>query len=100
MVKERIPAMTEKAGSVLNHAFGSVLRSLRQDRHLSQEELAFETDLARNFISLMERGLRSPSLDTMMSLCGALDVTLQQLAGRVEDEFRARTDGHDTTQGT
>src|SRR5260364_376035 len=59
----------EKAGKVdsrkLAIAFGSVLRELRQERKLTQEKFAFECELDRTYISLLELGHRMPSLATM-----------------------------------
>lgn len=44
----------------LHGVFGSVLRELRTQVGLTQEQLGFECDLDRTFISLLERGLRQP----------------------------------------
>ena len=44
----------------LEKAFGSALRELRNQRALSQEALAFEAELARNYISQLELGSKSP----------------------------------------
>ncbi|MCU7907156.1 MAG: helix-turn-helix domain-containing protein [Candidatus Thiodiazotropha sp. (ex Epidulcina cf. delphinae)] len=49
-------------------AFGDVLRELRNKKNISQETLALESELDRTFISLMERGLRQPSLTTILLL--------------------------------
>lgn len=67
-----------------NKAFGLVLRELRNGRHWSQEHLGFEAELTRAYISLLERGLRSPTLDTLISLCGAFGITLSALAARID----------------
>lgn len=67
-----------------NLAFGAVIRETRLRLGLTQEELGFESDLDRTYISLLERGKRSPTLDTTIALCQALDVTFSQLAIRVE----------------
>lgn len=48
-------------------------------RRLSQEKLALECDLDRTFISLLERGLRQPSLTTIVALSGALDTDAAEL---------------------
>lgn len=70
-----------------NKAFGKTLRALRKGRGYTQETLAFESGLDRTYVSLLELGSRSPTLDTMMTLCSALDVSLSQLAVKVEAEI-------------
>jgi len=49
-------------------AFGNVLRDIRQEHSLSQEELGFESGYHRTYISLLERGRKSPSLNTIFQL--------------------------------
>lgn len=51
---------------------------------MSQYTLARVTDLDRTYISLLERGLRSPSLDTMLALARGLNVSLVAIAAAVE----------------
>ncbi|WP_226034339.1 helix-turn-helix domain-containing protein [Aquitalea palustris] len=67
-----------------NRAFGVALRDLRKQRGLSQEALGFEADLTRNYISLLELGDRSPTLDTMVALCRALEISLAHLVSTIE----------------
>jgi len=67
-----------------NKAFGKALRAFRKEQGYTQETLAFECGLDRTYISLLELGTNSPTLDTIMALCGALDVSLTQIATRVE----------------
>jgi transcriptional regulator with XRE-family HTH domain len=64
-------------------AFGIVLRDLRQVRSMSQETLALESNLDRTFISLLERGLRQPSLTTILQLAGPLGVSPEELVASV-----------------
>ncbi len=79
------------AGMIKKHnkAFGNALQKLRHEKTWSQEYLGFEADLSRAYISLLERGLRSPTLDTMMVLCDALGISLVDLACLVQDEIGA-----------
>ena len=67
-----------------NRAFGKASRDIRKEQGYTQETLAFECGLDRTYISLLELGSSSPTLDTIMALCGALGVSLTQLATRVE----------------
>jgi transcriptional regulator with XRE-family HTH domain len=55
-------------------SFGQVLQQLRRDRGLSQEELGFASGYHRTYISLLERGQKSPSLRTIFELAKALKV--------------------------
>lgn len=65
-------------------AFGLVLRQLRLAQGLSQEKLAFEADLERNFISLLELGQRAPSLGTIFKLAKALQIKPSALVVETE----------------
>jgi transcriptional regulator with XRE-family HTH domain len=64
-------------------AFGLVLRDLRKERALSQESLALESQLDRTFISLLERGLRQPSLTTIFQLARPLGLSPEDLVAAV-----------------
>ncbi|MEX3960174.1 helix-turn-helix domain-containing protein [Trinickia sp. EG282A] len=75
--------------SQANNAFAITLRKLRNDRCMSQYALARVTDLDRTYISLLERGLRSPSLDTMLTLARGLNVSLVEMAVAVESTLLA-----------
>lgn len=59
--------------------FGKRLRYLRRSRDLSQEQLAESIGLSAAFISLLERGTSSPSLETIVKLAEALDVEVGEL---------------------
>ncbi len=71
-----------------NKAFGIVLREIRTERCQTQEALAFDSGLDRTYISLLELGGRSPTLDTIMALCQALDVSLTFVSSRIEEVMR------------
>lgn len=68
-----------------NQAFGVVLREMRTKKKISQDTLAFEANLDRTYISTLELGRRSPSLDTMTALCAALNVPLSDVIIRLEE---------------
>lgn len=40
---------------------------------LSQERLALESGVDRTFVSMLERGIRQPSLSTIFALCEPLE---------------------------
>lgn len=53
-------------------AFGKVLRRVRREAGLTQEQLGFEADLRRTYVSLLELGQQQPSLTTILKLATAL----------------------------
>lgn len=69
---------------MLSQVFGKVLRSERIKVNLSQEKLAELADLDRTYISLLERGLRQPSLTTLFAIAKALNLKPHQLIKEVE----------------
>ena len=68
----------------LQTAFGEELRELRQQQGFSQENLALECELDRTFISLLERGKRQPTLETLFKLAKALNAAPSEIIAKVE----------------
>ncbi len=64
--------------------FGLVVRKRRHAVGFSQETLADRARLHRTYISLLERGLRTPSILVVKQLAGALDTTMASLMGELE----------------
>ncbi len=50
------------------------LRALRMDRKLAQHSVATKTKLSVSYISMLERGERTPPLETLEALAKALGV--------------------------
>jgi transcriptional regulator with XRE-family HTH domain len=65
--------------------FAELLRSHREKAGLSQEELADRAGLHRTFISQVERGLKSPSLNSLVSLAAALGLKLSKFLNGMDD---------------
>jgi transcriptional regulator with XRE-family HTH domain len=65
-------------------AFGQAVRTLRAERGLSQEALAFACELDRTYISGIERGERNPSLTNILKIAQALSVRPTELFARAE----------------
>lgn len=58
---------------------GLNLKRLRQERGLSQEELAFQAKLHRTYISGVERGVRNPTVTVLEGIATALGVPSSML---------------------
>jgi len=61
--------------------FGRNVRRLRQQRNLTQEQLAFDAEIDLTYIGGIERGKRNPSLLVMARIAQALSVPLTRLLG-------------------
>jgi transcriptional regulator with XRE-family HTH domain len=59
--------------------FGRRLRELRQRYGVTQQQLSIATGLTEGYISNMERGLKVPSLTTILRLAVALGCKVTEL---------------------
>lgn len=59
--------------------FGQNVAKLRNERKLSQESLADRCGLHRTYIGIIERGEKSPTLNTIRKIAAGLDVSLKDL---------------------
>lgn len=71
----------------IGEIFGAVIRRLRQERGLSQEVLALESELHRTYVSLLERGKRIPTLGTLFRLAIVLGVLPSEIIRSVESRM-------------
>lgn len=71
-------------------AFGQVLRELRKGREMSQEALALESGLERNYVSLLELGRNSASVKTIFKLTPALGVSVAEFMALVETRAKEK----------
>ena len=65
-------------------AFGKVIRKLRLEAGLTQEQLGFESDLRRTFISILELGQQQPTLKTIIKLAKPLNTSAASIVASVE----------------
>ena len=67
--------------------FGKILRQFRKDKSLSQTELANLAGLDRTYISLLERGLRVPSLSVLFKISNALGILPSSIIIELEKQI-------------
>lgn len=58
---------------------GNRIRKLRVEKALSQEKLAFESDLDRTYIGSVERGERNISIINLGKISSALKIQIHEL---------------------
>jgi DNA-binding XRE family transcriptional regulator len=72
-------------------AFGQAFRSMRKKLKVSQEKVGLEADCDRTTVSLIERGLVSPKLDTIVKMCRVIKARPSEVMRKMEESpfFRA-----------
>lgn len=66
-------------------AFGKALREVRKEKGLTQEQLGFEADLQRIYVSKLELGQQQPSLTTIFKLANGLSCSATELIRYTEE---------------
>jgi len=64
---------------MITQLLGERIRALRNQRGLSQEQLALKADLTPSFIGQIERGLKSPTITSIEKIVNALDVKFEDI---------------------
>jgi len=67
--------------------FGKIIKNLRLERELTQNNLADMINSERSHISDIERGIKSPSLPMIFRLAKALQIASGELVQLVDDEL-------------
>jgi transcriptional regulator with XRE-family HTH domain len=68
----------------LQRKFGEVVKELRLEKNLSQESLAFESGIDRTYIGDIEKGNRNISLQIIVQLSQALQISLSDFFKKIE----------------
>ncbi|MCU6794210.1 MULTISPECIES: helix-turn-helix domain-containing protein [Paenibacillus] len=65
--------------------YGHRIASLRDERHLTQEELAHKVGITRSALSHYENSRREPDYDTIQKIADFFSVSIDYLMGRNDD---------------
>jgi transcriptional regulator with XRE-family HTH domain len=63
---------------------GQAIRRARKAVGISQEELAFEAQIDRTYVSQLENGHKSPTVDVLFRICPVLGLAASELIAQVE----------------
>jgi transcriptional regulator with XRE-family HTH domain len=74
--------------SILKEANSILLKKLRKNRGLSQENLAEIAGLDRTYISGVERKNRNITLDSLERILNALDIPVERYLALLVDEVK------------
>jgi transcriptional regulator with XRE-family HTH domain len=91
MVVDTIPILEQRDDLDLKRLVGRVIARQRASAEVSQEKLAEMAGLERGYISLMERGLRMPTVDTIFRLCRGLKVSPSEMVLEMEKQVEVES---------
>ena len=63
---------------------GQAIINLRKERHLSQEQLAFDSGISRHFMYRIENNLASPTVKTLEKLAEVLAILPSKILSDAE----------------
>jgi transcriptional regulator with XRE-family HTH domain len=63
----------------LRRQFGNRIKAIRLDRKLTQEEFAELVGISVDFLSLIERGINSPSFEVLQRMGERLNLPVREL---------------------
>lgn len=58
---------------------GTIVRTKRMQRNLTQTELSIRAKVDRNYIGMLERGERNPSYLSLLKIASGLDMSINEL---------------------
>ena len=67
-----------------------ILRGIRLEKCVSMTVMAAKAGLSQSAISLIERGYRNPTLDTLLRIAEVLEVDLDDVLRQAIDEANGR----------
>lgn len=73
-----------KKHPILYNTFGKVIKLMRLNKEMTQQELAEEADLSIRYVIAIEKGEKNPTLDVLYSLAKALDTSPSMIWKEVE----------------
>jgi transcriptional regulator with XRE-family HTH domain len=75
----------------LRSALGSRIKELRRRLGVSQEELASRAGMHATYLSDLERGQQTPTLDMLNRVARGLGVTLAEFCSSFDQPYRLRS---------
>ncbi|MGN1040762.1 MAG: helix-turn-helix domain-containing protein [Candidatus Fimimonas sp.] len=66
---------------------GKKIEKIRKERKMSQYQLAMDAGLSTSYIPDLEKGLKCPTVETLDSICYALNITLKDFFTEKTEDF-------------
>ncbi len=71
--------------NILLHEVGSKIRSIREERGVSLQELSDKVDIEYNNLIRLEKGRTNPTIWTLYKISQALEINISDIVGLKQD---------------
>lgn len=79
--------MANKTNKEMNIKIGQMLQTAREDKRITQEEVAKIIGISKQHLSAVERGVNKASIEMLLGYCKALDITPNEILGYSEKDI-------------
>ncbi len=79
--------MATRINKKLVIAFSRALKSIRTEKGLTQEQLAYGAKVHRTYIAFLEGARKQPSIDAVFKIAKGLDISPSELIERVDSYY-------------
>jgi transcriptional regulator with XRE-family HTH domain len=79
--------MATRINKKLVTAFSRALKSIRLEKELTQEQVAYAAKVHRTYIAFLEGRRKQPSIDAVFKIANGLDIKPSELVKRVESYY-------------
>lgn len=70
----------------MDEKIGALLKRIRKQHNITLQDLSINSGLSISYISLLERGLNSPTIENLQKICKYLNITLVDLLSNLDSE--------------
>lgn len=79
---------SDKSQQAVCSRVARILRHEREKRGLSMNRVAERAGLSQQMVSYVERGMRNPTLETLLRIAAAMEINLAEVLGQAMKEVR------------
>lgn len=79
--------MATRINKKLVSAFAKALKTIRKEKELTQEQVAYAAKVHRTYIAFLEGARKQPSIDAVFKIAKGLDISPGELIERVDSYY-------------
>lgn len=73
---------------MLDTRIGEIIKQIRKSKKMTLQDLSESTALSISYLSMLERGLNSPTIANLQKICQSIGITFNELLSNLDNEQR------------